>query len=43
MNGLKLKAKRKEDPEILGRRKQSKQWMKEIYGKKTIWLETDGD
>jgi hypothetical protein len=35
MNGLQLKGKREEDREILGRRRQKKQWMEEIYGKKT--------
>jgi hypothetical protein len=35
MNELQLKGKREEDREIPGRRKQSKQWMEEIYGKKT--------
>jgi hypothetical protein len=36
MNGLQLKGKREEDREILGSRSQNKQWMEEIYGKKTI-------
>jgi hypothetical protein len=35
MNGLHLKGRREEDREILGRRRQNKQWMEEIYGKKT--------
>jgi hypothetical protein len=35
MNGLQLKGIREEDREILGRRRQNKQWMEEIYGKKT--------
>jgi hypothetical protein len=35
MNGPQLKGKKEEDREIRGRRRKHKQWMEEIYGKKT--------
>jgi hypothetical protein len=37
MNGLQLKGKREEDREILGRRRQNKQWMEEDYLDRNRW------